>query len=323
MTMNKSCRIFIAFGLIVGSFLSLSCSKDKSVEALVASDIPEVIDHYTFDDIATHKDVKYADWLGLNIFNKATDDGQSRPVVFFVHGGAWNSGYKEHWDTPQIAYFAKMGFMSVSIDHILSPNPCDTLDDRRNIHPRHISSVAHAFNWVYNNISRYGGDSTRIYVLGHSSGAHLALLLSTNERFLASKGRSLSDIRATYCSDGGPYLGPIELMSPVSPDPTLRLLHTIWVNAMGNDRNRWEDAIPMQHITPGKQIPPILLIHTDPVYRVTANRQIEAKLIEHAYTVERYQVNGIDHSEMTPFVGTSRDQWRIGYKIVTFFRYYQ
>ncbi len=305
------------------AFLTLSCNKEESVPALVNPELPEIIDQYTFSDVATHKDVKYADWLGLNIFNKVENDGQLRPVVFFIHGGAWNAGHRNYWDTPQIEYFARMGFVSVSIDYILSPDPCDTLNQRRDIHPRHIMSVARAFNWVYNNIEQYGGDPQRIYLFGHSSGAHLALLLSTNERFLKKVGRSLSDIRAAYSSDAGPYIGPLEMLSPTSPDEYIRTLYLVWVNAMGNDRSQWDDALPLKNIAPDKDIPPILLIHTNKEDRVIPNVILEEKLTENEYKIERYEVIGIDHSEMVPFIGTGRDRWRIGYKVVSFFRYYK
>lgn len=51
-------------------------------------------------------------------------------------------------------------------------------------HPYHIEDVARNLKWIYNNINKYNGDYNKIVVMGHSAGAHLATLLSTNLFFL-------------------------------------------------------------------------------------------------------------------------------------------
>ena len=48
----------------------------------------------------------------------------------------------------------------------------------KNPHPAQIQDVAAAFAWTVRHIAEYGGDTNRIYVGGHSAGAHLAALLT-------------------------------------------------------------------------------------------------------------------------------------------------
>jgi acetyl esterase/lipase len=118
--------------------------------------------------------------------------GISHKVMFFVHGGAWSSGDKDMYGS--IGYFyAKNGFITVLIDHRLSPEVS---------HPSHIEDVALAFSWTKKNIANYGGNPNNIYICGHSSGAHLVSLLATNKKYLAKEGLSRSDISGVIAISG-------------------------------------------------------------------------------------------------------------------------
>ena len=104
----------------------------------------------------------------LDIF-KPTDAQQSdrRPVVIFVHGGAWrqldlsSSGFAAETFTDRGALYVPVGFASMPA--------AGTLDEM-------IAQVRTAIAWTWNNIAAYGGDRDRLYVVGHSSGAHLAAM---------------------------------------------------------------------------------------------------------------------------------------------------
>lgn len=51
-------------------------------------------------------------------------------------------------------------------------------------YPDHVINLADALTWVYNNIHKYGGDTTKLAIIGHSAGAHFAALLATNQKWL-------------------------------------------------------------------------------------------------------------------------------------------
>jgi acetyl esterase/lipase len=51
-------------------------------------------------------------------------------------------------------------------------------------HPAQIQDVARGFAWTYHNIASYGGNPDKIITMGHSAGAHLAALMSTNHSYL-------------------------------------------------------------------------------------------------------------------------------------------
>ena len=296
MMINRRLIVKILFIGIVS--VTISCHKERP---LVPS-TEDLLDEYTYNDILSCINIPYYGIFTLNIYCKKEKDSHKRPVILYIHGGGWNSGNKETWRVSQIDFFARMGFVTVALDYPQSQNPIDTLKEDRVLHPKHIRAIA------------------KINIIGHSSGAHLAMLLATNERFLVAENLDLSHIHAVYCSDGGPYITLSSYMSLSSSDSYLRLLYLCWVNAMGNDRTLWYDAVPLYHITPGKNIPPFLLGHTSLPYRVEPNVQIRQTLTDNGYRAEDFVVYGADHGELFWNIGTSKDINGVGQRVVLFFR---
>jgi acetyl esterase/lipase len=72
----------------------------------------------------------------------------------------------------------------------------------RNPHPAQVEDVAAAFAWVTQNISQRGGDPSRIYLSGHSAGAHLAALLALDEKYLGKFGLPRTSIRSVIAMSG-------------------------------------------------------------------------------------------------------------------------
>jgi acetyl esterase/lipase len=107
------------------------------------------------------------------------------PTLMSVFGGGLRKGEKSQ-DASKGKLFAKSGIATAVINYRLSPEVS---------HPLHVKDVANAFAWVKRNISKYGGDSDAIYVIGHSAGAYLITLLALDGSFLASDGLKLNAIK--------------------------------------------------------------------------------------------------------------------------------
>ena len=90
------------------------------------------------------------------------------PVIVFFYGGSWNSGEREGYGFAARALAAR-GFVVVVPDYRLVPQVR---------WPAFIADGAAALNWVVANIAAHGGDPLRIGIMGHSAGAHIALLLA-------------------------------------------------------------------------------------------------------------------------------------------------
>src|ERR671918_114292 len=88
------------------------------------------------------------------------------PVNIFIHGGAWRNGQAK-----DSAYLAEM-FINAGA-HFVVPDFVQVQDAGGSLMPM-AQQVRAAVAWVYKNAARFGGHPDRIYITGHSSGAHLA-----------------------------------------------------------------------------------------------------------------------------------------------------
>ncbi|MBN9120344.1 MAG: alpha/beta hydrolase, partial [Planctomycetes bacterium] len=99
------------------------------------------------------------------------------PVVFWIHGGGWQTGDKKDVQLKPTVFTEKR-FVFVSTNYRLLPAvDMGTL----------VRDVASALGWTHAHAAEYGGDPTRIFVMGHSAGAQLAALLCTDERYLKAE----------------------------------------------------------------------------------------------------------------------------------------
>jgi acetyl esterase/lipase len=118
----------------------------------------------------------------------------SVPVVVFFHGGGWTSDSKDEYRFVGATLAAK-GWLAVVPSYRVYPKVR---------FPVFVDDAAQAVAWVEAHAAEYGGDPTRIFVMGHSSGAHLALLVALDKSYLAAYGASANDI-AGVIGLSGPY----------------------------------------------------------------------------------------------------------------------
>ena len=87
------------------------------------------------------------------------------PINVFIHGGAWRRGLAKDYAFPA-ELFVNAGAHFVALDFI-------NVDQAQGSLLPMAEQVRAAVAWVYNNAQSFGGDPSRIYVSGHSSGGHL------------------------------------------------------------------------------------------------------------------------------------------------------
>jgi acetyl esterase/lipase len=191
----------------------------------------------------------------LDVYRPLGRDG--RPVLFFVHGGAWVAGSKDDvlavYGYGTIAdSLARRGVVVVMPNYRLSPAVR---------HPEHIRDVARAFAWTCANVRNYAGDPSRIFVGGHSAGGHLVSLLATDETYLQAEGRGLRDVRGVIAVSGVYRLDAFGFEKTFGPlaGLTVSLRASPLFPVFGTNPAVLREASPASHVRPG--LPPFLLIN--------------------------------------------------------------
>lgn len=113
----------------------------------------------------------------LDVFAPEAAPAAARPVLVFVHGGAFVAGNKRTGASPfydNIALWAaRNGMVGVNMTYRLAP---------QHPWPAAQEDIAAALRWVRHNIAASGGDPRRIYLMGHSAGAaHVAQYVGHRE----------------------------------------------------------------------------------------------------------------------------------------------
>jgi acetyl esterase/lipase len=180
-------------------------------------------------------------------------DAKNLPVVFWIHGGGWQTGDKTSVQNKP-KYFVEKGFVFVSTNYRLLPEV-----DMETI----FRDIAKSIHWVYDHIGDYGGDPQRLFVMGHSAGAQLAALVSIDDRYLKAEGLSLAIIKGCVPVDGDTFDVPaiIEVAETrwrVHGLPPAKFGHR---EKFGNDAAKHRDFSAVTHVASNKGIPPFLIIH--------------------------------------------------------------
>ncbi len=126
-------------------------------------------DHWNYDDVSE-------DCLRINVFTPALGDGKKRPVLFWIHGGAFVNGNGIEQDGYNGENLARLGdAVFCSINHRLGPLGFCNLAGAGG--ERFAASgnvgmldIVAALEWVRDNIAAFGGDPGNVTIMGQSGG---------------------------------------------------------------------------------------------------------------------------------------------------------
>jgi acetyl esterase/lipase len=130
----------------------------------------------------------------LDIYAPEGDALAPYPVLIFFHGGAWRDGEREGYGFLGRA-FASRGFVTVIADYRKSPQVR---------FPAFVDDTAAAIAWVHSNVGKYQGSKDRIFLMGHSAGAHIAMMTALDPRYLKAQGLG-TDVIKGVIGLAGPY----------------------------------------------------------------------------------------------------------------------
>jgi acetyl esterase/lipase len=165
---------------------------------------------------------------------------RNAPVILMVHGGAWRIGDKRSRGVVgnKVERWAQAGMVVISVNYRMLPAAAP-LEQARD--------VARALAAAQERLGEWGGDPTRVVLMGHSAGAHLVALLDANPALATSLGAR-------------PWLGTVILDSAaLDVEQTMTLPHVpLYTRAFGSDRAYWREVSPQHQLSAGAK--PMLLV---------------------------------------------------------------
>ncbi|MFY2765469.1 alpha/beta hydrolase [Arenimonas sp. MALMAid1274] len=177
----------------------------------------------------------YAPAQGLSLdIHRPADGAGPAPVVVFLHGGSWRNGDRQGYRFVG-QRLAAGGALVLVPDYRKAP---------AHAFPDFMHDTARALAWARTHAAELGGDPDRIYVMGHSAGAHIAALVATDARYLAGVDMKPRDLAGVIA-----LAGPFDFL-PIT-DPALREVF--------GDEADWPASQPVNFVDGDE--PPFLLLH--------------------------------------------------------------
>ena len=252
--------LLIILLLIAGRSLDAQDSNYKTVSNV----------HYYSDDI-NQSDKYINERCVLDICYPTNKKGFSTVVWF--HGGGLSQGHKE---IPQA--LKNKGICVIGVNYRLHPKVKS---------PKYVEDAAAAVAWTIKNIHRYGGDSTLVFVSGHSAGGYLTSMIGLDKQWLAKFHVDANQIAGLI-----PFSG-----------------HTITHFTIRDERGIpgtqpiVDEMAPLYHVRP--DAPPLLLITGDRELEMLGRYEENAylmrmmKVVGHTQT-RLYELDGYGHGMTEP-----------------------
>jgi acetyl esterase/lipase len=196
--------------------------------------------------------------------------GTAAPVVIFFYGGRWEEGKPEDFRFVGQA-LASHGFVAVLPDYRHYPAVR---------FPVFVEDAARAVRWTADQIGRYGGDSKKLFLMGHSSGAHLAALLALDPEYLKAAGVDRARLRGMIG-----LAGPYDFLPLTAGD----------LRDMFGPPERYDLSQPITYVDGDN--PPLLLLHgeNDSTVGVHNTRNLAAAVERKGGQVESFIYPSMSH----------------------------
>lgn len=186
-------------------------------------------------------------------------------TIVWFHGGGLSSGEKEI--PPALK---NQGMAIIGVNYRLHPKVKS---------PEYVEDAAASVAWAIQNIEQYGGDSSRVFVSGHSAGGYLTSMVGLDKRWLAKY-----DIKANRIAGLIPFSG-----------------HTITHFTIRKERDIAgttpvvDDMAPLYHVR--DDAPPLVLITGD------RDKEMLGRYEENAFLMRMMKVAGHQKTKLYELEG--------------------
>jgi acetyl esterase/lipase len=237
----------------------------QKAEYIIKSDIPY------YSDSINQTDNYIKERCVLDVYYPKNLKGFATIVWF--HGGGLTSGNKEFPEA-----LKEKGLCIIAVNYRLYPIVKS---------PKYIDDAAAAVSWVFNNINKYGGDSSLIFISGHSAGGYLTLMIGLDKKRLKANN-----------IDANRIAGLIPLSGQAITHFTVRKERGI-----SDTQPIIDDLSPLYYVR--ADAPPLLLITGDRELEILGRYEENAylmrmmKVVGHKDT-RLYELDGYGHNMTEP-----------------------
>lgn len=221
------------------------------------------------------------------------DDGV-RPLIAFLHGGAWQFGDKaRQLQDLKIPFAHGEGWHFAALNFRMVPEVgvAEMAGD-----------VAAGLALLFDRADELGIDRRRIVLMGHSSGAHLAAMVASDPALLGAHGLAPADLAGVIANDGAAY----DAREPSTGSRLLakRLLDPAFAGADPKTLS------PALRFDPECRYPPFLILHARRRHARKQAGKLERAVLRAGATAERH---GFDGAGALAHVRLSRQFGRAGF----------
>lgn len=184
---SRSRRRLLTTALLAATGAALAgCAPARALNVLIPTDT-----HTLLADLPYGSDPRQR----LDVYRPLpSPPAAGHPVALFFYGGSWNRGSRSDYRFIGEA-LASRGVLTVVADYRLYPQVR---------YPDFLRDGASALAWTLRESTHYGGDPSRVFVMGHSAGAYNAAMLALDDRWLAAEQIDLRAL-AGWIGLAGPY----------------------------------------------------------------------------------------------------------------------
>ena len=204
-----------------------------------------------------HRDISYDQGTppadpNLNALDVYQPDGgtaaDDRPVVVYVHGGALAGRRQAQPDHRQgePLHQRRLRLRQPELPTLAAGSRRRSIPTAIRF-PDHPDDVGEALGWLDDNIDDYGGDPTRLLLIGHSAGAHLVSLVSTDPRYAERNGVEPWQILGTVPLDGDAYDVTDRIAEVEGSDAANTFYNAFATPAENAADNTWVEASPIAY----------------------------------------------------------------------------
>jgi acetyl esterase/lipase len=194
----------------------------------------------------------------------------ARPIIVFMHGGGWTDGSKGQYRFVADTLNAR-GYVVVTVGYRPYPEV---------LFPAFVEDGARAVQWVHQHGAEFGGDTSRLYLMGHSAGAHIAAMLTFDSQYLQAVGGDRSWVKG-FIGLAGPY--------------DFLPLKSATLKRIFGPESRYAASQPINFVDGDE--PPALLLHglADTTVWPLNSEHLAARIHERGGRVEEHYYEGMSH----------------------------